>query len=211
MQRDYLVVAWRRRQVQYVVRRDDMLPRGRNAPPVRKKRVIKSNSSPSGVALPTSAPEPVSAIKVPEFILVWESRELTERDLNIPSGGKTNATGALYFKKGSMENIDQRHFFREQIFHDLPWTRDVRATKTHFERSEASFRLLVKGLDYGTYRLKLSHDTKTDSTSYEQGNEMTKVHWGDAKTIIAKQDLIGRIMSLYRKEGDPPGFLIEID
>jgi hypothetical protein len=29
--------------------------------------------------------------------------------------------------------------------------------------------------------------------------------------IIAKRDLLGRIMSLYRKEGTPPEFMIEID
>jgi hypothetical protein len=40
---------------------------------------------------------------------------------------------------------------------------------------------------------------------------MTQVHWGKALSIVAKRDLLGRIMSLYRREGAPPEFLIEID
>ncbi len=40
---------------------------------------------------------------------------------------------------------------------------------------------------------------------------MTQLHWGDAKAYVAKNDLLGRILYLYRKDTDPPEFMIEID
>jgi hypothetical protein len=59
--------------------------------------------------------------------------------------------------------------------------------------------------------LKLSHNTKTDTASYAQNNAMTQVHWGNALALVAKEDLLGRTMYLYRKDTDPPEFQIEID
>lgn len=183
--------------------------------PRAKRRVVKvkpvvAAATPKQAAS-VSTPASMPAVQVPGFIQVWESRELSERDLNIPRGKSTNATGAFYFKKGALEGIDQRHFFRDEIFSGLDWRQDQRTGKTHFERSEASFRFIVKGLDYGLFQLNLSHDTDTTSRSYEQDNEMTKMHWGKVKEIVAKTDLLGRILSLYRKDVNPPEFLIEID
>ena len=40
----------------------------------------------------------------------WESKKLKERDLNIPSGDTTNATGSMNWKQGEVKDIDQRHF-----------------------------------------------------------------------------------------------------
>ncbi len=40
---------------------------------------------------------------------------------------------------------------------------------------------------------------------------MTQIHWARAINIIAERDLLDRIMCLYRKDTDPPQFLIEID
>ena len=48
--------------------------------------------------------------------IIWESNALTERDLNIPTGGATNPTGSMLFKKGKNKDIDQRHFFRDVVF-----------------------------------------------------------------------------------------------
>ena len=73
------------------------------------------------------------------------------------------------------------------------------------------FYVVVKGINCGKFNLKLSHNTRTDTATYEQKNAMTQVHWAGAHDVIAKRDLLGRTMSLYRKEGTPPEFLIEID
>jgi HKD family nuclease len=141
--------------------------------------------------------------------LVWQSNELKERDLNIPRSGGTNPTGSMGWKKGALENIDQRHYFREEVFDDLDWRADAPPSK--YERAWAKFEFIVKNVNYGVFELKISHNTNTKSRSYLQNNFMTQLHWGDAKKYIAKRDLLGRILYLYRKDTTPPEFVIEID
>lgn len=175
----------------------------RHARPVRRARRLTRPSS-------RVRRRGVVAATVPkDFVLVWESRGLSERDLNIPSGANTNPTGSMLWKKGATEDIDQRHFFREDVFSGLRWRSDK--SRPHIERALARFQIVVKGLDYGTYLLKLSHNTDATSASYRQKNSMTQVHWGVALNILAKRDLLGRTMSLYRKNTRPPQFLIDVD
>lgn len=146
-------------------------------------------------------------------LLVWESKPLTERDLNIPTGTNTAATGSMGLKRGALddESIDHRHYFRDEVFADLTWTKDPSPGKAHLERAHADFELVVKNLNYGVFRLLLSNNTNRNSTSYRQRNFMTQIHWGEAKQYIAKRDLLERTLYLYRKDTDPPEFTIEID
>jgi len=185
-----------------------------HASPERKRRVVKAKSAVAAATPATASPAPTlapaSVVQVPEFVLIWESRGLKERDLTIPSGGTTHRTGSMLWKKGAAEGIDQRHFFRDEVFAGLNWQRDT-GKKKHLERTEASFQIIVKGLNYGSFELELSHNTKTNTKTYKQKNSMTSLHWGAARKFVAKRDLLGRIMSLYRKEGNPPEFTIEID
>ena len=141
--------------------------------------------------------------------LIWESKPLTERDLSIPSGANTSPTGSMGLKKGVFEDIDCRHYFRDQVFAHLIWIPDPSPRK--WERAYEEFELVVKNLNYGVFKLKLSHSTDLNSVSYKQKNFMTQLHWGDAKKHIAKRDLLGRILYLYRKDSTPPEFTIEID
>ncbi|WP_170304293.1 phospholipase D-like domain-containing protein [Duganella radicis] len=143
-----------------------------------------------------------------DFYRVWQSNELKERDLNVPSGGNTNPTGSMYWKKGAYE-IDQRHYFRDNVFAGLDWEVDARLP--HYERTSARFHLYAAGEFKGTFELKLSHNTNTESTTYKQSNSMTQVSWGDAKPVVARRSLLGRIMHLYRKDSAPPEYMIEID
>lgn len=141
--------------------------------------------------------------------LVWESKELTERDLSIPKSAGTHQTGSMGWKKGAFEDIDHRHYFRDDVFSGLNWIKDPQ--KPSIERAQAKFELIVKNLNYGVFDLKLSHKTDTQSATYKQNNFMTQIHWGESKVHIAKNDLLGRILYLYRKDTDPPEFTIEID
>jgi HKD family nuclease len=145
--------------------------------------------------------------------LVWESKPLMERDLNIPTGTNTAATGSMGLKKGALDDdsIDHRHYFRDEVFADLAWTIDPSPAKAYIERAHANFELVVKNLNYGVFNLLLSNNTNLNSRSYLQGNFMTQIHWGEAKRYIAKADLLGRILYLYRKDTTPPEFTIEID
>lgn len=183
-----------------------------HARPKRAKRIRASRRAATAASTATALPAPATPIaagRSAEFVLVWESKALKERDLNIPTGSNTNATGSMLWKKGATEGIDQRHFFREDVFAGLAWTRDPKLS--HYERSEAEFTLIIKGLNYGKYRLKLSHNTRQTAATYGRKNAVTSVSWGPVAKIVGKRDLLGRTMYLYRSDRTPPEFLIEID
>jgi hypothetical protein len=91
----------------------------------------------------------------------------------------------------------------------LNWVPDKPGSKKL--QTTAKFELIVKNISYGIFDLIISHDTNTKSASYKQSNMMTHVHWGAARPSIAKEDLLGRNLYLYRKDGSPPEFMIEID
>ena len=145
------------------------------------------------------------------WILVWVSKGLTERDLNIPTGANTNPTGSMLLKKGRLERIDQRNYFRRTIFNSLNWARDPRVSLKHLERAEAEFEIVIKGASFGKYTLKLTHNSRTDTRAYEQLNAMTQIHWGEVKNIIARRDLLGREFRLYQQINDANEYLVEID
>jgi len=144
-----------------------------------------------------------------DYYLVWQSKELKERDLNIPTGDNTNPTGSMLWKKGAMERIDQRHYFRDEVFADVAWAIDPKLP--HYERAHIKTHIFTKGEYRGTFELKISHNTSTTSKAYQQNNAMTNISWGDAKNFIAQNDLLGRVMTLYRMDSFPPEFMIEID
>lgn len=135
--------------------------------------------------------------------LLWKSSNLKRRDLNIPEGSNTNRTGSMLFKKGdASQDIDQRFYFRHEVFADENWTFDPRPAFSHFERCTCQFRFVIKGIDYGVYALRLSHNTRTDTPTYAQRNSMTQIHWGDALRLIAREDLLDSICRLYAPEDD---------
>jgi HKD family nuclease len=142
-------------------------------------------------------------------VLLWESGKLTERDLNIPKGSNTNPTGSMLFKKGKLKDIDQRHYFRDTVFASLKWKRDTKRETSHLERASAKFKILIEGKNKGTYNLNITHNTRTDTRSYKQKNSMTQISWGDAKMVIAKDELIGRSASLLKTK-KPDYFILSI-
>ena len=177
-----------------------------NLPPMKLNRTsrprIKISVAKPRVPLKNASPTKTSTVAVVQPIvtkyLVWESKALTERDLNIPKSPGTAPTGSMGLKKGALDNIDQRHYFREEVFADLEWKPDPQRPK--WERAQTKVELVIKNLNYGVFTLKLSHYTDTKSATYLQKNFMTQIHWGDAKQHVAKRDLLGRILYLYRKD-----------
>lgn len=173
--------------------------------PVTKKGAAKPKPKPTLVEVDgvTITPTPGAS-----FELVWESKELTERDLSIPKNANTHAAGSINLDKGQLPaEIDHRDFFRDEVFPSLTWNS---ATKTT-EEAYAKFQLVVKGVDHGEFKLRVAHSTDKTSASYLQRNAMTRLSWGTAKQYVARDEYIGRIMSLYRDANDPTRFLIEID
>jgi HKD family nuclease len=141
--------------------------------------------------------------------LVWESGRLTERDLNIPSGTNTNPTGSMLFKKGKMKDIDQRHYFRDTVFALLEWSMDSKPRSMHLERAHATFQIYVDGINKGSFKLSITHNTRTETSSYKQKNSMTQLSWGEAKKVIAKGSLIGKSANLFRTK-KPYKFILKI-
>lgn len=167
-------------------------------PPMKSAAATGSSSSPTDSTASTGS----------ELELVWESKPLTERDLTIPSGATTHATGSINLDKGLLdEDIDHRHFFRDEVFPTLSWTPKSATVEEAFAR----FGLIVKGVDHGEFELRIGHTTSTTSAAYKQRNAMTRLSWGEMKPHVARTDLIGRTMSLYRNAKDPSRFVIELD
>ena len=115
----------------------------------------------------------------------------------------------MLWKKGRMEGIDQRHYFRDQVFANMDWSVD--ASKPHYERAHIHVHIVIKGEYKGAFNLRISHNMNKQSASYKQNNSMTQVSWGEAKSLVAQSNLLGLTMTLYRKDSTPPEFMIEID
>ncbi|MCH5263411.1 MAG: phospholipase D family protein [Lachnospiraceae bacterium] len=139
---------------------------------------------------------------------VWKSKELKERDLTIPSGKGTNPTGSMLLKKGAYD-IDQQHYFRNNVFVGLNWAPKT-GKPAHFEFASAKFHFIIDGIDNGTYTLTMKFDSRTNTAGYLQRQPNVHLSWGDAKGIIKNKNLLGQIMHLYSVDGKTDEFVIEI-
>jgi len=181
------------------------------------KRAARKGAVKEAVAAPPATPvvaPPGEGEQHPsegvELVLVWQSKELTRRDLDVPVEGRnTNRTGSVNLDKGLLpDDVDHRHYFRNDVFSELNWYPTNRST---VEEAHGKFQLVVKGVSYGEFDLRIGHTTSTDSTSYEQRNAMTRLSWGPVREYVARPDLIGRTLSLYRDDANPRSFVLEID
>lgn len=151
---------------------------------------------------------PVQTQAATNLEIVWQSKPLTERDLNIPRARGTHRTGSINLDKGQLdERVDHRHYFRDVVFVHLQW--EPRSTTV--EKAETQFQLVIKGIYYGEFTLDIHHTTSTTTPTYIQHNAMTRLLWGSMREYIARRDLIGRNLSLYRDETEPRRFVLEID
>ena len=170
-----------------------------------KREIKKKTKKPKITVLPSA-----DSIKN-EWLLLWESKPLTERDLNIPSSSRTHATGSMLFKKGNFLDIDQRHYFRDEIFKEIKWEFDSDPKYGHLERASVHFGLIIRGISYGVYNLKLTHNSRTDSRSYKQNNAMTQIDWGPIREFISRRNLMGCVLKLYQPIERTDIFIIEIE
>lgn len=140
--------------------------------------------------------------------LAWESSPLTRRDLDIPIAEGTHGTGSMLWKKGNSE-IDQQTYFRAEVFSELDWKPDPRTAGKEF--AEGMFQIVIRGVDYGLHQLIVTNDTRTNTRSYEQRQPMSAVRWGEARPLIAREDLLERTMRLYSDPDEKDVFVIDID
>lgn len=173
-----------------------------------KPKAPKAAKAAAGVA-PALVPQPIPKAAGVQFELVWESKPLSLRDLNIPDGENTNKTGSMSLDKGMLPpDVDHRHYFREDIFNQLAWSPTNRKTT---EEAHAKFHLVIKGISFGEFDLRIGHTIGTDSAAYKQNNAMTRLSWGPVKSYVGQADLKDRTLSLFRDAADPTRFVLEID
>ena len=179
------------------------LVQARAAP--KKTKAPKTSSS---AKTRKSVPAPVPATVGVEFELVWESKPLTRRDLTIPDAKGTHATGSINLDKGQLpEDVDHRHYFRDNVFPHLTWS----SRSMTVDEATAKFQLVLKGISYGEFDLAIRHTNSTTSAAYMQRNAMTRLSWGPMREYVAREDLIDRTLSLYRDKADLTRFILEID
>lgn len=173
-----------------------------------KPKILKTTKArETKVAGKPALKQPLPLVGV-EFELVWESKPLTRRDLTIPKAAITHATGSVNLDKGLLpEEVDHRHYFRDDVFPHLVWAKRSITVDEAF----AKFQLVLKGISYGEYDLAIRHTTSTTSKAYKQKNAMTRLSWGPMREFVARPDLIGRTLALYRDRVDPKRFVLEID
>ncbi|MCY3779411.1 MAG: hypothetical protein OXG78_03795 [Chloroflexi bacterium] len=176
-------------------------------PPAEPYQDVSEATAPPALSTPFELLKPVRE----RLALVWKSNPLTRRDLCIPTGTNTNPTGSMLFKKGAFESIDQRHYFRDEVFADLDWQFDTAKRREHFERTEGRFQIIVRDVNFGVFTLRISHNTRTDTKAYIQKNSMTQLHWGTVRELVGKEDLLERTLWLYRDNVYDGFYVIEID
>ncbi|MCY3973716.1 MAG: phospholipase D family protein [Candidatus Dadabacteria bacterium] len=142
-------------------------------------------------------------------VLVWESKPLTQRSLNIPKGSTTNITGDTNLGQGLMRNIDFQTYFRRIVFSQLNWSTNPTSTSPYLERAIIDAEIVINNLSYGKYKLEITHDPRTNTASYRQKNSMTKIKWGKAKPLIAKESLLRCTLRLFQRSTTE--FVIAID
>jgi hypothetical protein len=196
---------------------DDTVPRMKLKVASLRRALAKAKAAPkkpnppkppAGTKAGTTAPKPVVAAVGIELELVWESKPLTRRDLTIPDKKATHATGSVNLDKGLLpEDVDHRSYFRDDVFPHLIWATRSKSVDEAF----AKFQLVLKGISHGEFDLPIRHTTSTTSESYKQRNAMTRLSWGPMREYVARPDLIGRTLALYRDKVDPKRFVLEID
>lgn len=170
--------------------------------------VLPSPTKIKAVTTKATAQASTATSVAPAWMLVWEMLDLKRRDLTIPVGTNTNATGSINLDKGELPDaIDFRHYFRTVVFNGLKWKPASNTTET----GEATFRLVIKNVDQGEFSTEVRHSTSTTSKSYLQKNAMTRLSWGPMSAFVRRVDLIGRSLKLYSDANDKRRFLIEID
>ena len=164
-----------------------------------------------GTAAPPQTSDSVTIPSHGRLTLVWQSNPLSRRHLTIPTGATTNQTGSMGFGRGAWADINHRHYFRDEVFVNLNWRFDSATRTRHLERAETRFQLVIRDVNYGVYTLQLSHNTRTNTKAYLQSNSMTQLRWGAVRQLVACEDLLGRILYLYRDDADNGLFVLEID
>lgn len=151
-------------------------------------------------ALPTVVIPSSAAVIIPAKILIWQKLSLSQSDARqVTPGSKTKITGNLKLTQAGFRInsvlIDQKIYFRNQIFNQLGWGHP-RSNDNSYEEVYCSFDITIFGNSIGTHNLKLSHKPSRISG---QGNVPTWLHWGNTvRPYLQQYNVTGKTLSLYK-------------
>lgn len=141
--------------------------------------------------------------------LLWESAELTIRDLSIPSNENTNLTWQINLDAGINGIHNFQTYFRNEVFNDLNWE-FRRPQYPHLEYANCNFEVIIENQNIGHFNLELVHSTDFTSPTALQNNAMTKIKWGNLKNRISNPNYLGHTLKIYRATSSPYNYILEI-
>lgn len=178
-----------------------LAPRNTRAHPNNPEAIERAGSL-KKPALPTAA-------AAPKYVRAWRTADLTMRDLGVSPKPETHAPGSMNLDKGDLKGpYEWATYFRDHVFNDLIWSAPSSA---NIIQANASFRIVIGGVDHGEFNLTVRHDNKVGTPSYRQQNAMTRLSWNGAKQVISRPELVGRSLTLSKDVTATGKFLIEID
>lgn len=183
--------------------------RGKPKPKALPAPAAPAAAPPAAAAPAATAPGNVpgaSATVAPDLELVWESKPLSRRSLGIPDNPNSNPTGSTTLGSGTFDDIDRVTYFRDDLFGHLPWT--LNGT---IETAAQEFDLVIKGVLVGRFDLTLRHSLTRAAAAAVDKNSPTSLSWNEARPLVAREDLLGRTMRIWRSTENPTEFQIEID
>ncbi len=107
---------------------------------------------------------------------------------------------------GTFEHINRVTYFRNKLFGHLPWT-----LNGNIETADQAFDLVIKGIFVGTFQLTLRHSRTRVKAAPKDHNSPSGLSWNQARPLVAREDLLGRTMRIWRSTAAPFKFRIEID
>jgi HKD family nuclease len=139
--------------------------------------------------------------------LVWQKLSLSQSDAQQVSSG-TAVTANLKLSQANFRInnilIDQKTYFRNQIFNNLVWAK-TKASSNTYEEVLSPFDIAIFGTPIGIHTLKLSHDAVRIAG---QGNTPTWLHWGSTvMPYLLQKNITGKTLNLYQANQT---FFIEI-
>lgn len=174
------------------------IPKSRRAPAVsvaKPSTPRRPPAPPPPVPSPTT-PSPASPTRRPPIAvppLRWHKR-LSASDAQQARTANTRVTGNLKLAKAGYP-IDQRTYFRQQMFGRASWTATPtpRGTK---EETTVVFDAVINGVSQGQHSLKIDH---ADYRIASQNNVPTWLHWGSLSPVLRATSYTGAWVVIERR------------
>jgi HKD family nuclease len=138
-----------------------------------------------------------SKFKIIESNLLWKKLSLSNSDAqHVPNGTQPTYNLKLSQAKFKIKDkiIDQKIYFRENVFKKLEW-QNTKKDNLDYQETHCNFDIIVNNTYLGIQKLKLSHDSKRISG---QGNTPTWLHWNDILVAYFQSNIVyQKSLSLY--------------